>query len=501
MQTNIKTLVLMVVLAALPLTSIKAEVATDSTNQKQLPQTANLTLQGCRDLAAQQNKQSKINKENAEAAKDLRKATVAKFFPKVNANGGYAWVQNNLYLIPDNYEFPFGTMNADGTFVFSDDVIQTKHFNYADFRELFPELDKTMTDWVAGEYTKVRDKSELDIHNVFVGQVGVTQPIFLGGKLVELYKIAKATEEIETLKADKQNSELMLQVDEAYWRVISVEQKYLLADKFCGMLQKAEQDIEAAVAEGTMTKADLLKLRVSLNDAQVSRQKAENGLMLSKMALCQIIGLPLDTDIHLDDSQLDMPTLSNDEEYEIDQVLQRRREIQMLEEAEKIAKAGVGLTASGLMPNIVASANYVTTNPNLFNGYQNKFGGTFSAGVVVNIPIAHADDIYQLKAAKHKAKTIELQLEEAKEKIELQVTQSSQQLSIANRKLLTASANIENAEENLRLAEAAFGEGMLTSTELLGAQTAWLKAYSEKIDAAIELRMAEVYLRKNSGNN
>jgi outer membrane protein TolC len=293
----------------------------------------------------------------------------------------------------------------------------------------------------------------------------------------------------------------MLQVDEAYWRVISVEQKFLLADKYCTMLRKAESDISTALEEGTMTKADLLKVRVTLNEAEMSRQKAEDGLQLSKMALCQLVGLPLDTDVKLDDSDLENPSLATQKDVEMDDVFHKRREVQMLESAEKIAKAGVWMSASTLMPNIVANASYITTNPNMQNGFQNKFAGSFTAGVVVNVPLAHADDIYKLKAAKHKAKTIELQIAEAKEKIELQVTQSAQQLTTANRKLVAANANIENAEENLRLAQEAFNEGMLTSTELLGAQTKWLKAYSEKIDAAIDLRMAEVYLRNHTGKS
>lgn len=459
-----------------------------------------LTLADCRSRALSQNKQSLINQENAAAAAELRKAAVAKFFPKASANGAYMYVQNNLYLLPDHYEFPFGVMNADGTFVINDDAIQTRHFNYADLRELFPTLDEKLTDWMAQEYTKARDLSELDIHNVFVVQAGVTQPIFMGGKLIELYKIARATEQMANLKQENQNDELLLSVDEAYWRVISVEQKYLLATQYCALLQKADSNIMAAIEEGTMTKSDLLKMRVALNEAQMNRQKAEDGLVLAKMALCQLIGMPLDSDIRLDDSELDTPSLKTSQDIDMERTLQNRREIQMLEEAEKIARSGVMLTASTLMPNVVAGANYVATSPNLFNGYQNKLGGTFTAGVVVNVPIAHADDIYQLRAAKHKARTIELQLQEAREKIELQVTQAAGKLNAQNQKLLTATANTQTADENLRLAQEAFSEGMLTSTELLGAQTAWLRAYSEKTDAAIELRMAEVYLKKYAGN-
>ena len=460
-----------------------------------------LTLDACRDMALESNKQSLIEKENLLAAQDLRRAALSNFFPTASANGAYVWNEKNLYLLSDTYDFRMGSINSDGSFTFKDGYRPSELGSPVTLGTLIPGIDQTVADWVADEYEKAREFSEIDIHNVFVAQVGISQPIFLGGKVVNLYKIAKANENIAQIQAGKQHDDILVQVDEAYWRVISVEQKYLLADKYCTMLEQVERNISDAVEEGTLTQADLLRVRVQLNEAQVNRQKAEDGLRLSKMALCQIIGLPLESDIKLDSDGIDKPSLETVASVNMDEVWSKRQELKLLEEAQTIAQSGVKIAASTLMPNVIASANYTATNPNLYNGFHNgkNFRGSFSAGVVVNIPIAHANDIYQLKAAKHKARTIELQLEEAREKIELQATQSAQQLNEANRKLIMATANIENAEENLRMAQASFAEGMITSTELLGAQTAWLKAYSEKIDAAIDVRMYEVYLKKNTG--
>lgn len=454
-------------------------------------ETMKLDLQTCRDLALQGNKQIQVDRENAEAAKNLRKAALAAMFPKLSANGGYVWNQNNLYLLSQEATLPFGTMNADGTFVFSPNLIGTA----------YPQLEGPASQWVASEYLKAREATAIDIENIVVGEIGITQPIYLGGKLIELYKIAQATEAIEQLKSGQTDMELLVSVDEAYWRVLSVSAKFRLADEYCRMLRKVEQDLTAAVEEGTATQSDLLKVRVSLNEAEVSLLKAENGLKLSKMALCQVCGLELDTDVELDDSGLEQTSFRLDT-LSMEQVWDRRNELQLLEQADRIARSGVRIAASTLKPNVVARANYYVTNPNLFHGLSDmkSYGGSFAAGVVVNIPIAHADDILRLKAAKNKARTVSLQLEEAREKIHLQVSQSTRQLEEADRNFAMALANIDNAEENLRLAQAGFEEGMVTSTELLGAQTAWLKAYSEKIDASVNLRLYETYLKKNTGN-
>ncbi|MDE6803742.1 MAG: TolC family protein, partial [Muribaculaceae bacterium] len=59
--------------------------------------------------------------------------------------------------------------------------------------------------------------------------------------------------------------------------------------------------------------------------------------------------------------------------------------------------------------------------------------------------------------------------------------------------------NLTKADENLRQAQLAFREGVLTTDDVTAAQTAWLQANSEKIDAEIAIRLCEVYLSKVTG--
>jgi len=90
-------------------------------------------------------------------------------------------------------------------------------------------------------------------------------------------------------------------------------------------------------------------------------------------------------------------------------------------------------------------------------------------------------------------------LEEAREKIELQVNQNSFRVKEANKKLAMAKANIERAEENLRTANLGFQEGVITPTVVMEAQTAWLQAQSEVIDAEIDVKLSQVELQKALG--
>ena len=142
----------------------------------------------------------------------------------------------------------------------------------------------------------------------------------------------------------------------------------------------------------------------------------------------------------------------------------------------------------------------MVSNPNVFNGFEKKFAGVWNVGVLVRVPIWNWGDVaYKVRAAKGATTIATLQKEEAREKIELQVNQSAFQVSEANKKLEMAKASIERANENLRTANLGFSEGVISSTTVMEAQTAWLQAQSQKIDAEIDVKLSQVNLQKALG--
>ena len=59
--------------------------------------------------------------------------------------------------------------------------------------------------------------------------------------------------------------------------------------------------------------------------------------------------------------------------------------------------------------------------------------------------------------------------------------------------------NLASADENLRQAQVGFKEGVMTIDNVMEAQTAWLKANSERVDAQIEVQLCNTYLQKVLG--
>ena len=448
---------------------------------------------------------SEMRQESLEAARLNQQAALAAMFPKVSANASYMWNSKSPVLLANEMQFDFGTARVGADGMGSFEWSETSYINRLDQdTRTMPDVNarvKTLSteggQMIADVYQNLYQALNPDLTHVVVGQVGITQPIYVGGRLAAMYDIATTAKDIAEIEADGKQQELIVAVDEAYWRVVSVEHKKQLAEQYYNLLLTLENNVQELTTEGLATQSDLLKVKAKRGEAEVNKLKAENGLVLSKMALCQLLGLPLHAEYRLEDSGLDEVQL-HDTLSITDEMINARQEIQLLDQAEKMAKANVRVMSAGLQPNIVAQANYIYTNPNVDNGFSNQWKSTgfFSAGVVVNIPIVHADDILRLKAAKHEANIVALKRDEAKELLTLQVTQANQKVLEAQQKVAMTQMQVKNAEEVLRFAEEAFRAGMATASDLMQAQTAWLAACTDKVDAEIEAKVAETQYKR-----
>ena len=424
-----------------------------------------LQLEDCRQMALTHNKSVQMAQESVKAAKELKKAAFTQFLPNFSANGAYTWNQKNLSLLSENAKLPTYSLT---------------------------------TGLMTGYTVLPKSALEYDIQNIFAGSIGFVQPIFMGGKIKELYHIAKYGENLAIAQQENKITELLLEVDEAYWRVVSLENKVKLAKEYRNLIAQVDSNVNVSIEEGVATKSEALKVKVKLNEADITVTKAEDGLNLSRMALNQLCGIALDDVYTLADQNLadETPTPL----IPIDQVLNNRPEIKQLTQMENIAKSNEKIMLSRFMPNIAFSGNYLVTNPNSYDGYKNEFGGMFSVGIVANIPLFHfGDKIHTLNAARSQHRIATLELEETKEKMQLQIKQSSYKVAESLKKKVSTQHNIDQAEENLRYATEGFDAGVITSTDLLGAQTAWLSAKSEAIDASIDVKLCNLYLAKSLG--
>lgn len=421
-----------------------------------------LTLEECRRLAIRYNKELKMAGEKIVAADNERKEAATKYFPQVSAMGAYLHNQKNIKLVDWGIFGPAG--------------------------QLIP--------------SKIQDFFELDIHNVWVGDISLVQPVFTGGKIVAYNQITEYARKLAESMRDTQLQDLIYSIDETYWQVVSLVNKKKLADAYVDLLRETDRDVRIMIEEGVATKADGLSVRVKLNQAEVAQTKVDNGLSLTRMLLAQLCGLPVDTPVRLADEAIEaLPaTPPGAVCVDVQEAFENRDELKSLDYAIQIYKRQETVALSEMLPNLAFTANYLISNPNAFNGYKNKFAGMWNVGFVLQVPITDwIGGSFKRNAARAQTNIKRLEWLDAREKIELQVNQSVYKVNEAGKKLVTAAHNMESAEENLRYANVGFEEGVIPPLNLMEAQTAWVSAHSDLIDARIEMKLTEVYLTKALG--
>ncbi len=480
-----------------------------------------LSLDSCRAMALRNNKQLGVAELKKDVAQNLRKSARTKYLPHVSAIGTYQWTSEELSLLNDQQKHSLsniGTTAAGGLQGLTSGL-ETKIGQLGQmlgqmgipmdaFQQMAGQMQQqfgqTLTN-TAGllntEGQKIVDAFRTDTRNIFAGSLMVTQPVFMGGAIIAMNKIADINEEMMQNSADVRRLAVIYSVDQAYWQVVSLKHKQRLAESFLNVVKKLDSDVQKMIDEGVATRSDGLSVSVKVNEAEMTLQKVNDGLVLSRMLLCKQIGLPLDSEITLTDEDADQLTvIAMRPQAIIEQGAARRPELKMLDNAVSISRQATNILKAANLPQVALTGGYAISNPNVLNGFEKKFGGFWNVGLLVRIPIWNWGDVaYKVRASKTATAIASLELDEARDLIDLQVNQSSFKVTEANKRLALAQKSIERAEENLRVANVGFQEGVITPTTVMEAQTAWLQAQSQKIDAEIDVRLAQVDLQKALG--
>ena len=449
------------------------------------------SLDSLRAKAISNNKALLMAGQKKVAASYNRKSAATNYLPKVSATGAYMYTSRELSLLSDEQKH---TLSNIGT----------------GLSAMVPNL-APMSSTINSVGQGVVDALHTDTRNAGIVAVTLTQPIYMGGKIRAYNKITQYAEEAAGTLYDKELQDIIVDVDEAYWNLVALYSKKKLAEGYKALVDKLEGDVEKLVKEGMATKADLLSVKVKVNEAGVTLIQVNNGIELSRMNLCRICGLDMNEPVEVEDAideknqnanimgQVDM--FSSKSDNLVQQAESNRKELQALGLQNRIYDEKIKLARAEYLPKVALMGGYLASNPSVFNSFERKMKGMWNVGITLNVPIlTWGDRSYKVKSAKAEALMHRYETEEVKEKIELQVNQCRQKLQESMERYQTTLRSVDEAEENLRYANLGMKEGVITLSNVMEAQTAWLKAKSEWVNAQVDVRLANLYLRKAVGS-
>lgn len=456
-----------------------------------------LPLDSCRAMALRTSKALKMADAGVEGARHTKRAAAAAYLPSIDAGATYFYNQHKTSLLSEDAKLP--TMQFDP-------ATGKYEYNLVTGPDGAPVKDPATGSYIPSTVALIpKEAMTFDTRSVFAGVVTLTQPVYMGGSIRALNQIARFTE--EALSASRRNAErdLLFSVDESYWTMVSLEAKQRLAESFVQVVDSLRGNVQAMLEAGVATRADLLSVDVRLNEARIMLQKVENGLSLSRMALAQLCGLPADTPVSPAEGEWPATEeggkgVANVGPVDMQDVYAQRQDLEAVRLGIGAMRGAEKLALSSMLPKLGITGAYSFSTPNLINGFNRHIKGGFSVGAALTVPIWHwGGDYNKYRAAKAATRAQQLLLEDLEEKVTLQVRQARYKYEEAFKTYDMAESNLASATENLRCARDGYNEGVLTTNDVLAAQTGWLQARSEIIDAGIGIRLCRVYLDKVLG--
>ena len=480
-----------------------------------------LTLDSCRAMALRNNKQLSVSKVKQDIAVNIRKSARTKYLPHVSAIGTYEHTSEEVSILNDGQKTSLGTLGTTAVGAMQPAMaglteklgglgtmlgqmgLPTGVFEQMS-GELARQMGQSMQQLQTGlnqEGQKIVDAFRTDTRNIWAGSILLTQPVFMGGALIALNNMADINERMQQNTADVREQSTLYQTEQAYWQVVSLKHKQRLAQAYLDLVKKLDGDVHKMIEEGVATKSDGLTVDVKVNEAEMALTRVNDGVVLSKMLLCQTIGLPVNEQVTLADEDAEsLAVVTLTPQLDVETAVFNRPELRLLQDAVDLSQQTTNLLKAGNLPQVALAGGYAVSNPNVLNGFEKKFAGFWHLGVLVRVPIWNWGDVkYKVRASKGATTIASLEYDEAREKIELQVNQVTYKVDEANKRLTLAQSSVRRADENLRMANVGFQEGVITPATVMEAQTAWLQAQSQKIDAEIEVKLSQVELQKALG--
>lgn len=345
---------------------------------------------------------------------------------------------------------------------------------------------------------------ELAMRGAYMAGLTLTQPIYTGGKISAGRQMARLGRQIADQQLRMTRMDVLVDADNAYWSYIAVRRKVRMLESYSTQMDTIYKQTSSAVAAGMAIENDLLRIEAKRTEIEYQLQRARNGADLCRMALCNVIGAPLDTAIEPTDTtfNIESPTAMS-----LD--IARRPEVGLLEKQIDVNMQRIRDARSEMLPTVGLSAGYSYYGNIKLKGFADMGNGTtvpytqeFRDGIgiamlAVKIPIFHwGESRKKMHKARYELDNSQLELQRNMRLMSIEAQQAVQNVEDGYRMIHTAESGLRQAEENLRVMRNRYAAAMSPLTDLLDAQSQWQQAQSNLIEAQTQYMIYRTdYLR------
>ena len=434
-----------------------------------------LSLEEALEMTLSDNPAIRAAEFNRRAAQQERRAAIGLRMPQIGITGSYAYLGKDIEIDLNNMKAP--VQNLAGQILQSGMIPS----------DYIPSISQMLSGAMAASWA-------LPLQDRSLGFVGgdVTVPLWMGGKINAANRAARINEQTARSQGIQQRNALVSELVERYYGLALAQQVVVVRQQVVDGVRKHLEDAAALEAQGMISRSEKLYVEFKMSEAERDLQNAQSQVETIAAALNSTIGrtddyLPVTAMFILERIEpLDhFRTLAAERNPLRDQVDQKRR----------LAYEGVRAQRSSFLPQVVAMGGMS------FYDYQvSKVLPRWAVGVGVNFKLFDGlNREYKYSAAKQTVRRVEALQDKAGNDISVLVEKLYNQMENYRTQMASIEASLAFAEEYLKTKNAAFLEGMSSSTDLIDAELNLAKVKTERIEAAYRYDVSLAQLLEAAG--
>ena len=308
---------------------------------------------------------------------------------------------------------------------------------------------------------------------------------------------AKQMNEAAGHQLERTEQEIVFRVVNAYYGALLVTKQRELAEQALKTSQSILDRSRSRFDAGLAVESDLLTAKVHMAVRQQELIRARNNLDLARTELNTALGVSMDSSFQMTEtlmeSALPMPVLQDVEKL----ALTNRPDLKRMESEEAAQRQNVAIAKSSFGPRVNAFAGWEMDNPTLVAGGG---GNNWLGGVEMQIDLfqggAKRAELARERALQEKVTAMK---QVASDGIRLEVRRAYYDLDSARQEVEVARAVIAQAQNSLRINQDRYDGGLITVTDLLGAEEAAHRSQTDYWEAVYRFHTSYASLELASG--
>jgi outer membrane protein TolC len=326
-------------------------------------------------------------------------------------------------------------------------------------------------------------------------RLAVMQPVYNGGKAYLGVHQAKLAREAAAQDRIRTRQETVVSVIKAYYGVqLAGEYRKVAVQSLATSVENVKL-AEARYQAGAVLQSDLLRAKVQEAEVREMVTRSENGVKLAMANLSFAMGVPDRTDYDIEGS-LSPKDFGEDLDAMADEALALRPDLVSLDLNRKNAEAGVSHARTDFIPSLNLMGQ-VDWNSTRFAGDDAKSWAVMAV-LQWNLfdGLVTTSNVRQASAYAGRVRALEEQMRAA---VQLQVKQAFYNLQASRDRIDASASSVQEAEEGLRIVQKRYEVGMTTFVDVLGAESALIRARTNALQALYDNNVAEADLRLAAG--